>query len=165
MYIETARLSVHEELFGLQTDVASHAPTAQLSRQVPATYKVIHIICLSACIAVRKGIMGDKVYLVLVDKFYVQHPGRIFHDLVHPSARVSSLQQCSHDTGVFESVKHESMSAVMLQTCSAAKTHISHLLTALFCLYTDVSEHHCSIQQSDEYWETCKQKRVQLVAG
>ncbi len=139
--------------------------TAQLSRHFPATYKVIHVICLSACIAVRKGIMGDKVYLVLVDEIYVQHPGRIFHNLVHPSARVSSLQQCSHDTGVVESVKHESLSVVMLQTCSAAKTHIAHLLTALFCLYTDVSEHHCSIQQSDECWETCKQQRVQLVAG
>ena len=165
MYIETARLSVYEELFGLQTDVASHTLTAQLSRHFPATYKVIHIICLSACIAVRKGIMGDKVYLVLVDEFDVQHPGRVFYNLVHPSARLSSLQQCSHGTGMFESVKPESLSVVMLQTCSAAKTHIAHLLTALFCLYTDVSEHHCSIQQSDECWETCKQKRVQLVAG
>ena len=158
-------MSVHEEEGGLQTVVAAYALTAQLSRQVPATYKVIHIICLSACIAVRKGIMGDKVYLVFVDEFYVQHPGRIFHNLVHPSARLSSLQQCSHGTGMFESVKPESLSVVMLQTCSAAKTHIAHLLTALFCLYTDVSEHHCSIQQSDECWETCKQKRVQLVAG
>ena len=94
VYIETARLSVNEEVFGLQTDVASHALTAQLSRHFPATYKVIHIICLSACIAVRKGIMGDKVYLVPVDEFYVQHPGRIFHNLVHPSARVTSLQRC-----------------------------------------------------------------------
>ena len=33
-----------------------------------STYKVIDIICLAACIAVGKGIVRDKINLMLVDK-------------------------------------------------------------------------------------------------